>query len=115
MLVKDIIAQERKKQGISETQLAMLVGTTKATISRYESGAIKSISKETLIKIADALHYDFDALVANDPKYCAWASSTVDLNTLSTDDQTLLKWFHNLPQELQRVIKLLWDVNVEVK
>ena len=112
MLVRDAIAQERKRQGISVAQLAEMVGTTKATISRYETGAIKTISKDTLKKISEALQYDFNDLVCNDPKYCSYTSSTVDYSTLSDDDQSLLKWFHNLPKEFQRIIKELWSISL---
>lgn len=117
MLVKDIIVQERRRQGISAIQLADRVGITPATLSRYESGAIKMISKDSLLKIADALNYDFDDLVAGDPKYCALASpgKSKPVMDLSDDDRSLLLWYHDLPQELQNLVKQMFNLRVAMQ
>ena len=45
----------RKNLGLSQQQLAKLVGTTKRTIRTYERNHYRSAKIETAIKIAEAL------------------------------------------------------------
>lgn len=52
------IKRARLKQGKTQEALAALLGTTKATISRYESGK-REISIDTAQQIADALDISF--------------------------------------------------------
>jgi transcriptional regulator with XRE-family HTH domain len=51
----------RETQGLTQVQLARLVGITKASMSQFESGA-KQPSAETANRIADALGVDFAAI-----------------------------------------------------
>ena len=55
------IAEERKKKGISQEELAKIVGTISVTIGRYERDQIKP-SIDVAIKIADALEVSLDYL-----------------------------------------------------
>lgn len=50
------LRQRRKELGYTLARLAELVGVRDATIQRYESGEIRNIKRETLIKLAQALH-----------------------------------------------------------
>ena len=68
MLVKDKIALERNRRGISTSKLADMVGVNIGTINRYEKGVIKTIPVETLRKIASALGCTYDELIREDPK-----------------------------------------------
>ncbi|MBQ9007992.1 MAG: helix-turn-helix transcriptional regulator [Clostridia bacterium] len=110
MLVKDRIAFERKKKGISTTQLGRLVRVNQATISKYETGNIKIIPSDILEKIVECLEGDFDEFVAEDPKYCSLASKKVKLEDISDDDRMLIAWFHGLPESVQMVIRQLWEI-----
>ena len=49
------IAQLREHSGISQNELAQMVGTTQQTISRIEDPRNHSITVNTLVKIAGAL------------------------------------------------------------
>ena len=49
------LKQRRKEQGYTLAQLAALVGVRDATIQRYESGEIRNIKRDTLLKLAKAL------------------------------------------------------------
>ena len=110
MLVKDKIAYERKKKGLSTTQLGKLVGINQATISKYETGKIKVIPTDILKKIVQNLDGDFDEFVVDDPKYCTLASKQMKFENISDDDRTLITWFHNLPEDLQKIVRQLWDI-----
>lgn len=116
MLVKDKIALERQRKGISATELADLVGLTKATISRYESGAIQLIPTSSLKRIVDVLDCDFDSFVSDDPKYCMLSSEPIDEISYSlskSEQKQLIKWYENLPPELQTIVKQLWKIPIK--
>ncbi|ALO13852.1 HTH-type transcriptional regulator ImmR [Salinivirga cyanobacteriivorans] len=55
------IATQRKKKGISQGQLAKMVGTISVTIGRYERNEIKP-SIDIAVKIAEALEVSLDYL-----------------------------------------------------
>ena len=48
------IAELREKKGLSQQQLAKLMGTSQQAISRIESGEYEGFTLKTLEKIADA-------------------------------------------------------------
>jgi DNA-binding XRE family transcriptional regulator len=48
------IAKLREKRGLSQQQLAKLMGTSQQAISRIESGAYEGFTLKTLEKIAEA-------------------------------------------------------------
>lgn len=49
----------RKKRGLTQKQLAQMVGTTQAVISRLENASVKP-SFETIVKLAEALEAAVD-------------------------------------------------------
>ncbi len=53
-LIKKIVF-ERKKKGLSQVELAQILGTTQSVISRLENGTSKSITLDNLFKILVAL------------------------------------------------------------
>ena len=58
MLMQDFgakLKKRRKELGITQTELAKMVGMTTSNISRYETGAIKDIQLNMLDKLASAL------------------------------------------------------------
>jgi transcriptional regulator with XRE-family HTH domain len=112
MLVKDKIAFERKKKGISASKLGEMIGSCQATISKYETGNIKVIPKDVLLDIVRCLECDFDEFVSEDPKYCMLASRSVEANTLSEEDKSWRAWCHSLPEELQGIVRQLWKIQI---
>ncbi|WP_053958291.1 helix-turn-helix domain-containing protein [Sulfobacillus thermosulfidooxidans] len=87
----------RKRLGLSQTDLAKLIGTTQNNISRYELG-LRQPSFDMLKKIADALNISMDDLSdstiisvdqqARGSSSPSWASFVVDVQTqyhLTTD------------------------------
>ena len=58
MRIGDIIRNRRNEMHMRQEDLAELVGTTKATVSRWESGDIHKIRPELRHKVATVLHLD---------------------------------------------------------
>lgn len=50
------IVESRKAQGISQQELAELIGTTQSVVSRIENGTSRHITIDYLMRIATALH-----------------------------------------------------------
>lgn len=55
MSIGDNIKKKRNQKGITLLELAESIGVREATVQRYESGSIKNIKHETIIKIANVL------------------------------------------------------------
>jgi transcriptional regulator with XRE-family HTH domain len=55
--VADKVAQRRQQKGLSQRELAELVGTTQSAIARLERGG-RPPRIDTLLRIADALECD---------------------------------------------------------
>ena len=62
----------RKKQGLSQRQLANLVGTTQSVISRLEDAAYNGHSLQMLNRIAGVLHYKVEVHLIPDKATCAY-------------------------------------------
>lgn len=59
-----IIREYRKKQGLTQEELARKVGTYQTTIGKYERGFLKTIPTKTLAKIIAVLNIPFDEIVS---------------------------------------------------
>lgn len=55
MPVRVYLKDERKRQGLSQSQLSTMSGVRKATISEIENGHAKSVSFDVLDRLARAL------------------------------------------------------------
>jgi predicted transcriptional regulator len=55
--IADEVTERRRARGLSQTELAELVGTTQSAIARLESGG-RPPRIDTLLRIADALDCD---------------------------------------------------------
>lgn len=58
MTIGDIIKTTRKELNMTQEELAAVVGTTKATVSRWESGDIHKMKRPMISAMAKALHLD---------------------------------------------------------
>jgi len=56
----------RKKAGVSQAELASMIGTKQSAISRLEGGAFKKATIETLEKIANALNFKIEITVSTE-------------------------------------------------
>lgn len=60
------IREIRKRRNMTQSDLAQLVDTTQAAISRYENGE-NSLTLETAARIANALGCKVDDLIKEEP------------------------------------------------
>ena len=58
MTIGDIIRNRRKELNMTQEDVAKAVNTTKATVSRWESGDISKIKNKTMEKLAHVLNMD---------------------------------------------------------
>lgn len=54
--INERIKERRLQMGLTLAEVADALGVKEATAQRYESGAIKSISHETICKLSETLH-----------------------------------------------------------
>ncbi len=59
-----VIARNRHKKGLSQRQLATIVGVNNSTIARIERNEIAVVSPEISRSLAEALDVDFNYLLA---------------------------------------------------
>lgn len=55
MRIEQDLAGLREKRGLSQTQLAKVVGVSQPAIAKIESGKVKNLQLKTLVKYAAAL------------------------------------------------------------
>ena len=58
MTIGGIIKSRRLELGLNQVELAQIVGTTKATISRWESGDIHKMKSSMIVAVSRALNLD---------------------------------------------------------
>ena len=63
MKSNEIIKRQRKEKGLTQTDLGKLIGVSKATIQKYESGEIKNLKSDTIKKLSEILDIDANILI----------------------------------------------------
>lgn len=95
--IKDIIKKRREELGITQKDVAKVVGVTEATVSRWESGDIGDMKRSRIAALAKVLRISPNVIMG-------WKDDE-DFqlgNLLSTDDDdliTLINKITNLPHE----------------
>ena len=107
------IRELRKKKGVSQEDLAKLLGVTKSTISKYELGH-RAMSIDQLKTVLDFFGVEYGLFLSDldDPKYEEWTNYVLDnfwdaifqkKKTTNADSQTkLLSAFSRLNNEGQQ-------------
>ena len=75
MTLAQKIKSKREERGISQTELAKMIGTSKQTLYKYENGIVSNIPYDTIKKIADVLSVSATYLVG-------WSEQTDDTANL---------------------------------
>lgn len=76
--INEMIKMRRLEMGLTLLEVADALGVKEATAQRYESGAIKNISHETICKLSETLHCS--------PSYLmGWEDSPLSLNDEETE------------------------------
>ncbi len=65
MAFKERLKEKRKEAGLSQAELATLVGVTSRTVQNYELGTRKPQNMEIVQSLAEALHTTADYLLGN--------------------------------------------------
>ena len=81
-----ILKELRLQAGMTQKDLASMVGVTKSVISYYELSE-RSPSPEILIKLANVFHVSADYLLGLDTKY----KPMLDMSGLDEEDIALLR------------------------
>ncbi|MGN0107419.1 MAG: LexA family protein [Hominilimicola sp.] len=74
MEFKDLVRNRRSELGITLEEVGKIVGVSKATVQRWESGAIKNVRRDKIEKLAKALQIspaylmDWEEAPQNEPK-----------------------------------------------
>lgn len=66
MNIKDMLKNRRVELGLSQLDIAKMVGVSEATVSRWESGNIANMKRDRIQKLAKALQIDPSMLIFND-------------------------------------------------
>ena len=92
-ILNDRIKQRRLQLGLTLLFLAEQLGIKEATMQRYESGEIKNIKHETIVKLAEILHCS--------PSYLMGWQDSVSAS-LSGSEEQMLAVFRQLNSDGQR-------------
>ena len=108
-ILNNRIKEKRLESGKTLLDLAKHIGVAEATMQRYESGVIKNIRYETIVKIAKYLDCN--------PSYLmGWEDDTEEKNAPPRfNDETLafMKKFDALPEKNQKLVEGMIDTLLE--
>ena len=94
---KDTIKARRKELGLTLEEVGKIVGVSKTTIQRWESGEIKNQRRDKIVKLAQALQMTPAQLMG-------WAETDVDLSSsLSQSNPSVNGQLENLFHEIQQL------------
>ncbi len=68
MEIKDILRQKRIEQNLTMKDVALAVGVSEATISRWESGNIANMKRDKIYSLAKTLHISPAVIMGLDPQ-----------------------------------------------
>lgn len=105
MTIGEKIRELRKQRGMTQTELAEKLKTTKQTIGKYEQGIVTNLPLYRVQELADVFGVAPEALVGWEEKE---KPAEID-GQISEQDLKLLSWFRSLPPEKQRAILFSQD------
>ena len=99
------IREARLEKGLTQKQLADLVGLTPSGLSKYEQGRVVNIKRHTLEKLADILDLDVSQLIiAKDPIEAAELSAKILLDRELMD---VLEIYYSLDSDRKKMVRNL--------
>ena len=96
--MKEQLQQLRKSRGLTQDDLAEILGISLSSYQKYERDAI-SPSYETLCKIADFYHVTTDYLLGREP-----ATDPFDMLQLPEDQKSVMERFASFPDDVRAII-----------
>ena len=113
MLVRQRIAQERKRNGMTAAELAEILKVNRGTVSRWENGFIKSIPADTLRKLAEVFDLSLEELIGTDADYFyllpeKTKTQKQSLSELTADEAAMLEWYRHLTASEKKIVSKMW-------
>lgn len=96
--MKEQLQQLRKSRGLTQDDLAEILGISLSSYQKYERDSI-SPSYETLCKIADFYHVTTDYLLGREP-----ATDPFDMLQLPEDQKSVMERFASFPDDVRAII-----------
>lgn len=96
--MKEQLQQLRKSRGLTQDDLAEILGISLSSYQKYERDAI-SPSYETLCKIADFYHVTTDYLLGREP-----ATDPFVMLQLPEDQKSVMERFASFPDDVRAII-----------
>lgn len=94
---KDTIKARRKELGLTLEEVGQIVGVSKTTIQRWESGEIKNQRRDKIVKLAQALQ-------TTPAQLMGWAETDTDLSSsLTQSNPNVNGQLENLFHEIQQL------------
>ena len=94
---KDTIQARRKELGLTLEEFGQIVGVSKTTIQRWESGEIKNQRRDKIVKLAQALQ-------TTPAQLMGWAETDTDLSSsLPQSNPNVNGQLENLFHEIQQL------------
>ncbi len=63
MELKEIIREYKERTGLSDSEIARRVGVSRSTATRWSSGEIRKVGKDTLDKLSELVGYNIEPLL----------------------------------------------------
>lgn len=92
MEVNELIKQRRLEKGLTLEQVADKVGVGKSTVRKWETGFIKNMRRDKIVKLAEALDLS--------PTKLMGYSDKSEYNSQFGTDQELIEYFRDQPELL---------------
>jgi len=109
--INERIKERRLQMGLTLLDVADALGVKEATAQRYESGAIKNISHETVCKLSEILRCSPSYLMGWED-FAAPAAVGLELSPLETQ---IITRFRSLPDGERNMILRSLGIDEEVK
>lgn len=97
MTIGDIIRNRRKELGMNQTDLAKAVGTTNATVSRWESGDIGKMKSSHMMAVSRVLGLNISLFFRRN-------------DILTVDEEKLLFFYRKSDDNMKAAVKRLLGV-----
>ena len=111
MTIGEKIANRRKQLGMTQTELAVRLGTTKQTIGKYEKGIVTNIPLKRVVELAGALECTPEYLTGWEEPKPAKQDELADLleDLKNREDMRMLfKLAHDAtPDDVRQAVKII--------
>lgn len=109
-MVGALIKGRREALGLSQRQLAKMVGVSNSTVARWESGDIKGLRKANIILLSERLYISEETLLGK----CETPEEDIELLRMRARMEIALLSIHDIGK-LNRIMKEINRIRKEAK